>query len=974
MNRDKIAEIASKMQTREDFLFLLNMINNDEFEGTGNGMLNNIPFTNNHLVYFCNPKNEKNRFKSFKIKKKSGGYREISSPCNGVYRALLRAVFEFLKSIYTPNCYAMGFVESRSVVTNAQKHINHNYIFNIDIKDFFHSIEQVRVCKRLQAKPYCLSKEIANLVAGLCSMKITRVKKDDLSIDNLDKQYAYVLPQGSPVSPIISNMVCEKLDFLLGALAKRFGLTYTRYADDITFSSNHYVYAKNGSFRKELRRIILNQGFKINEGKTRLCNKGQCHEVTGIIVSNKTNVTKKYMRELRTILHIWDKYGYNDAYLRFLHKYKLGKGHVKHGCPDLINVMEGKLLYMKMVKGNSDPVYLKLYDRFRQLVNSTLIGCKKSTKGNIFIETYKLVDFEKYVSFSPVMIKYKEDGKPYAYFSFSGCQQFVSIYSKLKKEDLLKKQGLEISLCRGIDNRTFWLIHQSNASLLKDNELGVQNYSSWIQLSSETKTRKDFLNDDIYKKGRNDFLNHLEVVPDRREGKKVVYVKGSLSRNSEGKEEEGPKVQLFYKKMEETKDRNTGKKTLKEVLENGSDAELHDFNSRTQRVLDEIIAPLFLSTVKRSKRRDTAKVITKEDIKKNPDIYKEEARRLSNLLNGYNGTYETTGIKGIKDFIYINQNWKIVVIAHKKLQHAGDTIEESTTQFKIYLQNKDNSEFIIELGVLTAGKNDINEVTTFFRNLLWDSEDKQIRHMLKWQVPYSDIEDMNGSPGVERDIARENIAQIVDDGILEVAASSLGYDIDTVELRNPFKGDGSIAYTNTEGNKPKVLNSDNASTSKPIGETPLAEGSIVTASGLTIEPASGVILEGKEGGSNRGTGEGDQDIVTALEQQLKKEGSDNFKPKEAAIELPQNAGGVTALNPLLSLGLNPLIKSGMAERRPPSEDAKSLQLPDWYDLTDNQLKYLVELEILDPFSYNDLISDPEECEMLAQNMRCRGLL
>lgn len=844
---------------------------------------------------------------------------------------------------------------------------------------------------------------------------------------------------------------------------------------------------------------------------------------------------------------------------------------------------------------------------------------------------------------------------------------------------------------------------------------------SWVQASAQTQSREELLEDDEYKKGRNDFLNHLEVIPDEKEGKKAVYVKGRLSRDSKGKEEEGPKVQLYHKKMEETKDRNTGKKTLKEVLENGSDVELHDFNSRTQRVLDEIIVPLFLSTVRRSKGRDSAKVITKEDISNNPDIYKEEAQRLSNLLNGYDGTSETRGIKGIKDFIYVANDWKFVVVAPSELQVAGNNIEESTTQFKIYLQNKDNSDIIIELGTLTAGKEDMNEVTTFFRNLLWDSEDKQIRPILNWQVPYPDIESMNGSSGVGRDIARENIAQIVDDGILEVAASSLGYDIDTVELRNPFRGDGSIAYTNTEGNKPKVLNSDNASTPKPLGETPLAEGSIVTASGLTIEPASGVILEGKEGGSNRGTGEGaanskleeakkkvekiifdsnqfklsedelyyyvedketgerikylrvttvigadesseiwtpsyeevynklkekhpeinltnfdynnpsdflnaiainsgilidkteldrtiaelrteykhskykewtvpstaignsidsivrnffsyslkqeypnvsaesltnfilqlevfknglnaqgitmvsegivahgevvmtdsegntktvkvagtldlfgydtqgnfyifdmkttrdhsdeklekerkkwsrqlsmyadllkskygidvnhnnlriipidvtydppievsprgpkyttddngqlytqyrgetspmpfedakpvmrtasvssqftpgytelkinwdnlsseDQDVALSLENQLKEEGSDNFKPKEATIELPQNAGGVTALNPLLSLGLNPLIKSGVAERRLPSEDAKNLQLPDWDDLTDSQLNYLAELEILDSFSYNDRISDTEECEMLAQNMRCRGLL
>jgi retron-type reverse transcriptase len=145
-------------------------------------------------------------------------------------------------------------------------------------------------------------------------------------------------------------MICDTLDRRLAGLAKRFGLHYSRYADDITFSSMHYVYAKNGEFRKELIRIIKSQGFTINEEKTRLQKRGSRQEVTGIVVSErKLNVAKKYVREIRSLLYIWEKYGYSVAMSRFLPKYKLEKGHVKKGNPDLINVLEGKLLYLKMV-------------------------------------------------------------------------------------------------------------------------------------------------------------------------------------------------------------------------------------------------------------------------------------------------------------------------------------------------------------------------------------------------------------------------------------------------------------------------------------------------------------------------------------------------------------------------------------------------------------------------------------------------
>jgi len=82
--------------------------------------------------------------------------------------------------------------------------------------------------------------------------------------DGSKKDY-YVLPQGAPTSPIITNMICDKLDHRLGGLAHRFGLNYTRYADDITFSSMHNVFQENSDFRKELLRIIGDQGFVLNE-------------------------------------------------------------------------------------------------------------------------------------------------------------------------------------------------------------------------------------------------------------------------------------------------------------------------------------------------------------------------------------------------------------------------------------------------------------------------------------------------------------------------------------------------------------------------------------------------------------------------------------------------------------------------------------------------------------------------------------
>lgn len=212
---------------------------------------------------------------------------------------------------------------------------------------------------------------------------------------NSDGTYSYILPQGAPTSPIITNMICDNLDRRLAGLARKMGLNYSRYADDITFSSMQNVYQKDGDFVKELRRIIEGQGFKINEEKTRLQKRGARQEVTGIIVSDKVNVSQKYVRDIRNILYIWDRYGYSVAFSKFFPKYKQEKGHVKKGNPDMVNVIDGKLMYLKMVKGEEDPVFVRLYKKFEKL-SSSLTEPQNTTEQDVtYVDTMTVKDFEK---------------------------------------------------------------------------------------------------------------------------------------------------------------------------------------------------------------------------------------------------------------------------------------------------------------------------------------------------------------------------------------------------------------------------------------------------------------------------------------------------------------------------------------------------------------------------------------------------
>lgn len=194
------------MSDREDLLNLLNLIKHDFGSVAGKF----YPFTMKQLLYYCNPNHTHHRYRSFRIKKKSGGFRQITAPRNQTFMLILQAVNEMLKAIYTPSDNANGFVEGKSIVDNASVHKGQRYVFNIDLKDFFPSIVQARVWGRLQVNPFDFPKSIANLIAGLCAMK--KIEEDEKG----QKKVTYVLPQGAPTSPIITNMICDKLDHRLG--------------------------------------------------------------------------------------------------------------------------------------------------------------------------------------------------------------------------------------------------------------------------------------------------------------------------------------------------------------------------------------------------------------------------------------------------------------------------------------------------------------------------------------------------------------------------------------------------------------------------------------------------------------------------------------------------------------------------------------------------------------------------------------
>lgn len=457
VNKTQIAALASHLESKEDLLEILNLIKKEEMEKEGLGAYFH-PFTIRHINYYCNPNHVFHRYKQFKIPKKMGGERCINAPRNRSFKLILRYLNQLLKALYLPSDSVCGFVEGRSVVTNASKHVGKKYVFNTDLMDFFPSIEQPRVWKRLQLPPFNFHKAVANVVAGLCSMK-----------EEVEGKVKYVLPQGAPTSPIITNMICDNLDRRLRGLAKRFGLSYSRYADDITFSSDHYVYSLNGDFRKELDRIISSQGFRMNPAKTRLQKRGERQEVTGLTVNELPNVTRKYVREIRDLLYIWDRYGYGTAMLKFIPRYGNSKGKAKSGNPDLANVLEGKLMYLKMVKGSSNPTYLSLYAKFRKLSEALQAMAKTNSYGISYLQTMPLIYFEsKNLTKIEIKLVSGDEGEcserkhRFARFVIGGKTVVASVNKRLTADDEKHRDKLSISFCKDAKGNRFWLIHKTN--------------------------------------------------------------------------------------------------------------------------------------------------------------------------------------------------------------------------------------------------------------------------------------------------------------------------------------------------------------------------------------------------------------------------------------------------------------------------------------------------------------------------------
>lgn len=194
---------------------------------------------------------------------------------------------------FQPSKYAHGFVSERSIITNAICHRKSKRIIKMDLKDFFPSIHFGRVRGMFMAYPFKFGKDAATIMAKLSCV-------DDA---------AGVLPQGGSLSPYIANMICRRLDKKLAQVARDHRCHFTRYADDITYSTNDVSQENIDDLIKETCMVIEAEHFAVNNNKTKILTPEDRQVVTGIIVNDGINVNRRYIRNLKATIRNCEEFG-----------------------------------------------------------------------------------------------------------------------------------------------------------------------------------------------------------------------------------------------------------------------------------------------------------------------------------------------------------------------------------------------------------------------------------------------------------------------------------------------------------------------------------------------------------------------------------------------------------------------------------------------------------------------------------------
>ena len=440
-----------------------------------------LGLTGKQLGYLLYKKDITKKYSKFEIKKRNGTLRQIKAP-NDQLKFLQRNVAGHLIGLreFKPN--VTGFVQGRGLLDNAIFHVGKRYVLNIDIADFFGSINFGRVYKLLTKPPYGIEKHVAAAIAKLATHENS-------------------LPQGAPTSPVLANLICAKLDSELGKLCRLNKCTYSRYADDITISSQmkkfplaHFDKIGGGPsdviLSPELTSTIEKNWFNLNPSKSRLYVKEWRQEVTGLVVNLKPNVKRTYVRNVRATLHAIEKFGLPLAQKNFEEKYG--------GKVDLSYRLAGQIGFIGQIRGRGDELYKNLVARFNAIGMSVKLR-SSPTKKEIAESSVWVLESETNQGLSP------NQGSAFFLegFGLITCKHCINdkmhIYHSQKPNKIYPVKVLKVDVDRDIAILTVpdELVGQPSLLLRKPETIsnqdpiwlmGYPNHEKWKPIRSELGT------------------------------------------------------------------------------------------------------------------------------------------------------------------------------------------------------------------------------------------------------------------------------------------------------------------------------------------------------------------------------------------------------------------------------------------------------------------------------------------------------
>lgn len=246
------------------------------------------------------------------VPKSSGAPRLIEAP-KAQLKALQRRILVEILDLAPVHPRAHGFVRGRSCLTGAQVHAGEQLVVCADLRDFFPSIRAARIHGLFRSFGYPTA--VARALTGLCTTSTPRSifqridEGQQFDWFTRRRYSAPHLPQGAPTSPALANLCAWRFDQRCDGLARALGGSYTRYADDLTFSGDAAFAARTSRLIAALGKIIGEEGFAINGSKTRLMRRARPQRVTGIVVNDHVNVPRRGYDDLKALLHNCCKHG-----------------------------------------------------------------------------------------------------------------------------------------------------------------------------------------------------------------------------------------------------------------------------------------------------------------------------------------------------------------------------------------------------------------------------------------------------------------------------------------------------------------------------------------------------------------------------------------------------------------------------------------------------------------------------------------